>query len=73
MGPILAILAIALDLFALYFIVKSKASPGMKVIWIVLVSAIAWLLAGRLAPAWRRWVVGADRPSNSNRSTPSLV
>ena len=43
MGPILAIIAIALDLFALYFIIKSKASGGMKAIWIVLVLLIPFV------------------------------
>ncbi len=50
MGPFLTIAVLALDLFALYFVIKSKASGGMKAIWIVLivilpfVGAVAYFL-----------------------------
>lgn len=37
MGPFLAIAVLALALFALYFVIKSTASTGMKVIWIILI------------------------------------
>ena len=50
MGPFLTIAVLALDLFALYFVIKSKAGGGMKVIWIILililpfVGAVAYFL-----------------------------
>jgi uncharacterized protein (UPF0333 family) len=42
-GPLIGIVILALDLFALYFIIKSKASAGMKLIWVVLVVLVPFV------------------------------
>lgn len=67
MGPFLGFAVLALDLFALYFVIKSKASAGMKILWIALivlipfVGAVAYFLVhGTGAPP-------ADRTGHDNR------
>lgn len=37
MAPFFAIIAIAIALFALWYIIRSGLSTGMKVLWVVLV------------------------------------
>ena len=50
MGPILSITVLALDLLALWFVIKSTLSAGWKAVWIILilvtlgVGAIAYFL-----------------------------
>ena len=65
MGPILSITVLALDLFALWFVIKSKLSAGWKAVWIILilvgVGAIAYfLIYGTGAPP-------ADQTSHESR------
>lgn len=43
MTPFLAIAVIALALFALYFVIKSKASTGVKILWIALILVLPFV------------------------------
>ena len=62
-GPFVGIVILLLDLFALYFIIKSHASTGMKLVWVLLVvlvpfvGAVAYFL-----------VNGTDAPANDPTS-----
>jgi hypothetical protein len=43
MGPFLGFAVLALALFALYFVIKSKASTGMKILWIALIVLVPFV------------------------------
>ncbi len=73
MGPFLGFAVLALALFALYFVIKSKASTGMKILWIALivlipfVGAVAYFLVnGTGAPP-------SDRTSVTRQPTESTA